>query len=139
LLTACGGQPADTEPEGGSGGATTVAVRLQEWAVVPAQESAPAGGVKFALENKGEETHEFVVIQTDLGARELPTAKDGSVEEEGSGMQVVDEVEDIPSGNSATLTVSLDPGNYVLLCNIVEEKENESHYQMGMSTEFSVE
>ena len=54
-------------------------------------------------------------------------------------MEVVDEVEDIPSGKSATLTVSLAPGNYVPLCNIVEEKEKESHYQMGMSTEFVLE
>ena len=98
---------------------------------------ATSSSFTFALENKGEETHEFVVVRTDLGARELPTAKDGSVEEEGSGME--DEVEDIPSAKSATLTVSLAPGNYVLLCNIVEEKEKESHYQMGMSTEFVLE
>jgi uncharacterized cupredoxin-like copper-binding protein len=56
-------------------------------------------------------------------------------------MEVVDEVEDIPSGASEELTVSLEAGNYVLICNIVEEVngELEAHYQMGMRVDFEVE
>jgi len=37
--------------------------------------------------------------------------------------------------------VDLDAGNYVLICNIVEEEDGEtvSHYQEGMRTPFTVE
>ena len=139
LLVSCGG-------DGDNGGSTetggTVAVTLQEWAVVPAEASVAAGDVTFEIENKGQETHEFVVIKTDLGALDLPTEDDGSVSETGEGMEVVDEAEDIPAGESVDLTVSLEPGHYVLICNILEEEEDgehESHFQMGMRTDFEVE
>ncbi len=124
-----------------AGGGSTVEVELQEFAVVPSEASADAGEVTFELKNTGEETHEFVVIRTDLGALDLPTAEDGSVDEEGSGIEVVDEVEEIPSGESRELSVDLDAGRYVLICNIVEEEdgETESHYQEGMRAEFTVE
>jgi uncharacterized cupredoxin-like copper-binding protein len=123
------------------GGGSSVGVTLQEFAVVPDEDSAEGGEVTFEIENVGEETHEFVVIATDLDATELPTAEDGSVDEEGSGIEVVDEVEDVPSGESEELTVDLEEGNYVLICNIVEEEggEPESHYQEGMRTAFTVE
>ena len=123
----------------GDGG--TIGVELQEFAVVPDENSAEAGEVTFELENTGEETHEFVVIKTDLGATELPTAEDGSVDEEGSGMEVIDEVEDIPAGESEELTLDLDAGSYALICNIVEEEEGEpeAHYAEGMRADFTVE
>jgi uncharacterized cupredoxin-like copper-binding protein len=121
--------------------ATTIDVTLQEWAVVPAEDSAPAGEVTFAISNTGEETHEFVVMATDSGAGELPTNEEGSVDEEGGDIEVIDEFEDLPSGESTELTMDLDTGHYVLLCNIVEEEngEVESHYQMGMRIDFTVD
>jgi uncharacterized cupredoxin-like copper-binding protein len=119
---------------GGDGG---LGVGLTEFSISPSENSAEAGEVTFEIENTGERIHEFVVIQTDLAADELPTVDDGSVDEEGEGMEVIDEVEDLPAGESEELTVDLDSGNYVLLCNIVEG--DESHYQEGMRTEFTVE
>jgi hypothetical protein len=50
----------------------------------------------------------------------------------------VDEVEDIPVGDTPTLTVDLTAGSYVLICNIFDESENEAHYQEGMRTGFTV-
>lgn len=140
LLVSCGG-------DGDNGGGSTetdgtVAVTLQEWAVVPDEASVAAGEVTFAIENTGQETHEFVVIKTDLEALDLPTEEDGSVSETGEGMEVVDEAEEIPAGETVELAVSLEPGHYVLLCNILEEEEGgelESHFQMGMRTDFTVE
>lgn len=124
----------------GGGAATTVSVTLQEWSVIPAQTSAPAGSVTFEVENTGpEDTHEFVVIRTDLAPDALPTDETGAVTEEGEGMEVVDEIEDVAVGDTPTLTVDLDAGNYVLICNIYDEAEQESHYQMGMRTAFTVE
>lgn len=51
---------------------------------------------------------------------------------------MVDEVEDIPSGEKQTLTVDLEAGHYVLVCNIVDEDEAESHFANGMRTDFEV-
>ena len=126
--------------DGGNGGSTSIDITLQEWAVVPSQASTPAGEITFAISNDGQETHEFVVVRTDLPILDLPTNEDGSVSEEGEGMEVIDEVEDIPSGDNATLTVTLEAGTYALICNIVEEEngEVESHFQMGMRTSFEV-
>jgi len=127
---------------GGDDGGDGIDITLSEFAIAASPSSVTAGDVTFNISNGGAETHEFVVIQTDLGITELPTGEDGSVSEEGEGMTVVDEVEDLPSGDTAELTVDLDPGSYVFICNIVEEEDDgtsESHYQEGMRTSFTVE
>ena len=126
-------------PTGGGGDATTVEVTIQEWAVVLAAASAPAGDITFAVTNEGpEDIHEFVVIKTDLEAAELPTDADGVVDEAEDGMEVIDEIEDLAVGANQSLSVALEAGSYVLLCNIWDEGEGEAHYQMGMRTAFSV-
>jgi len=112
---------------------------LQEWSVLPATESAPAGAVTFTVTNSGpEDVHEFVVLKTDLDPGALPTEETGAVSEEGSGMTVIGEIEDVAVGATQELTVSLTPGKYVLLCNIYDETEKEAHYKMGMRTPFTV-
>jgi len=148
LAPGCGSDD-DEESTGGTSGATAGAgggvaldVALQEFAVLPASESAPAGDVTFTVTNTGpEDTHEFVVFKTDLAADALPTAPDGSVDEEGEGVELIDEIEDIAVGDTPTLTVSLDAGSYVFICNIVEEEGQDTivHYQQGMRTGFTVE
>jgi len=57
---------------------------------------------------------------------------------------VAGEVEDVASGASESLTLDLDAGQYVLICNIFEEEmmmemPDPSHFQSGMRTEFTVE
>jgi uncharacterized cupredoxin-like copper-binding protein len=119
---------------------SSVDVTLQEFAVSTSESSKPAGEVTFDVTNKGpDDTHEFVVIRTDLDPTELPTDETGAVDESGQGIEVVDEIEDIPVGESPSLTVDLDSGSYVLICNIFDEEEQESHYQEGMRTGFTVE
>jgi hypothetical protein len=54
-------------------------------------------------------------------------------------MEVIGEIEDIPVGETQELTETLSTGAYVLLCNIYEETEQESHYQEGMRIPFAVE
>jgi hypothetical protein len=123
----------------GADGATTVAVTLQEWSVMPASDSAPAGDIKFEVTNDGpEDIHEFVILKTDLDPGELPTDENGAVTEEGEGIEVIAEIEDIPVGETQELTTMLEAGSYVLLCNIWDEEEGEAHYTMGMRTAFSV-
>jgi uncharacterized cupredoxin-like copper-binding protein len=135
VLVGCTG--GGESPEDATG--TTVDVTLQEWAVLPNPSSVSAGEITFTITNEGpEDVHEFVVVQTDLDPADLPTDETGAVTETGEGMTVVDEVEDIPVGETEDLTVSLDPGNYVLICNIYSEDEDEAHYTMGMYTAFTV-
>jgi uncharacterized cupredoxin-like copper-binding protein len=139
-LTACGSDEESPSGSEGGGGGSTVDVTLQEFAVSTSQTSAPAGDVTFDVTNDGpNDTHEFVVIKTGLGPTELPTDKTGAVDEEGEGIEPVDEIEDIEVGDSQSLTTNLDAGTYVLICNIYDEKEQESHYQEGMRTSFTVE
>jgi len=54
-------------------------------------------------------------------------------------MEVIDEIEDIAVGDTADVTVTLEAGSYVLLCNIYDETELEAHYDMGMYMAFTVE
>lgn len=124
---------------GCSGEGQAVDVTLQEFAVALSEDSADTGEVEFQISNKGpEDEHEFVVIRTDLPIDQLPTDETGAVDEEGEGVEVIDEVEEIPVGESETLTVDLDAGAYALICNIYDEAEQESHYQEGMRASFTV-
>jgi uncharacterized cupredoxin-like copper-binding protein len=108
----------------------SVAVELTEWKVTPAAATAPAGPVTFAVTNKGTTIHEFVVVKTDTKAGALPVV-DNKIDE--SKLTAVDEIENIAVGASPTLSVNLEAGHYVLLCNI------ETHYQQGMGADFDVE
>jgi hypothetical protein len=49
-----------------------------------------------------------------------------------SGLDLVDELEDIAPGTSGQLALQLDPGTYTLICNLP------SHYQQGMHVTFTV-
>ena len=146
LVPACGGD----DGGGGDGGGGdvgsadgSVAITLKEFAVAAEPASVPAGSVTFDVTNEGpDDVHEFVVIATDLGPTELPVDDDGAVLEAGEGMKVVDEIEDIPVGDAPTLTVDLTAGNYVLICNILQEEPDgslEAHYSVGMRSGFTVE
>ncbi len=137
-ISACTTGQSTSSPTPGAGG-TTVQVTLQEWSVVPATTSAPAGAVTFQVTNNGpEDIHEFVVLKTDLDPGALPVDSDGAVTEEGAGIVIEGEIEDIPVGQTQTLPVTLQAGKYVLLCNIYSESEKEAHYKMGMRTAFEV-
>ena len=133
------GSPTGSPSAAGGAGATTVAVKLQEWSVNPASDTAPAGSVTFQVTNDGPaDVHEFVVLKTDLDPGALPIDANGAVTEAGEGIEVIDEIEDIPVGQTPELTVSLAAGKYVLLCNIYSESEKEAHYKMGMRVGFTV-
>jgi uncharacterized cupredoxin-like copper-binding protein len=124
-LPACGGN--------GGGDNGGVAVTLRDFEITLAQDTLPAGTVSFDIRNEGPSVHEFVVFRTDLAADALPTNDAGEVDEEGEGVELVDEVEDIAVDATATLDVDLDPGSYVAVCNLP------GHYAQGMATGFTVE
>jgi uncharacterized cupredoxin-like copper-binding protein len=147
LVPACGGDDSSSTAAssaaattGSTGDGGNVAVTLQEFAIAAAPASAPAGSVTFDVNNVGpNDVHEFVVIKTDLAPTELPVDDMGVVDEKGAGIEPVDEIEDIPVGDTPSLTVDLEAGNYVLICNIYSEDEQEAHYSEGMRIGFTVE
>ncbi len=129
-----------SSPASSAAGGTTVKVTLTEWAVVLDKASVPAGNVTFEVTNAGTQfKHEFVVVKTDLAPADLPADTTGKVEEEGSGLNFVGELEELEIGASGTVSFPLTAGKYVLMCNIVETGSgHESHYQQGMRVAFTV-
>ena len=99
LLAACGDDEKDsgaTATPGGAattaGGGTEIDVTLQEFSVIPDTDSVDAGEITFNVENVGpDDVHEFVILKTALEPDALPTVADGSVDEAGAGIEVIDE------------------------------------------------
>jgi len=118
--------PACSSDDGG------IDVTVSDFKVEPAETSAPAGELTFDITNDAEQTHEFVIFKTDLAPDALPVGDDGDVDEEGEGVEHIDEIEDITGGSTQSLTVSLDAGNYVFICNLP------GHYAQGMHAAFTV-
>ncbi len=153
LGVACGGsnkktteQPTTSPTEGATAtaaGATgaTVDVILSEWVLEPDPVSVSAGKVTFHANNEGEKEHEFVIFKTDLAPDALPTTAEGKVDEEGAGVQHIDEIGSVLAHKSVDLTVDLQPGKYVLICNISAQVAGttELHYAKGMHAAFTVQ
>jgi hypothetical protein len=132
----------DPSPEGTVSvpGGTPVRVTLSEYSVGTDIANAPAGEITFHVTNEGpDDVHQFLVILADdLAPDALPTLEDGSVDtENGEGVDEIDIIESIAVDETKDLNVSLEIGDYVLICNFVEG--GESHYQEGMRTAFRVE
>ena len=140
LAAACGDD--DGDDEGAEDGGEEVNVVVSEFTVEPDPDSVGAGEVTFVVDNQGGEIHEFLVVDAD-SADALPVDDDGAFDEAAFGEdKVLDEVEDIESGDTAELTLDHEAGTYVLLCNVVEEEESgevESHFNEGMHATFTVE
>ncbi len=93
--------------------------------------SAPAGSTTFTVSNQGPSEHEFLVFKTDLAPTDLPLNSEGNVDEEGAGVTRVDGIGGIGTGCTSALSLNMDAGNYVLICN------NPGHYQAGMRVAFT--
>ena len=134
LAVACGGDDDDDDAANGGDGAvaarSTVAVELNEWTVQPDPDSVAAGEVTFVVSNSGTLPHELLVVRTDLAANALPLEA-GNVAE--GDIDVVGELDEFAAGLTERVTFTLEPGTYVLLCNVV------GHYTAGMTISFTVE
>jgi uncharacterized cupredoxin-like copper-binding protein len=112
---------------------TVVDVLLDDFHVRRTRARVPAGRVRFQLANNGPSTHEFIVVRTDEASAQLPLQRDGlTVDEEGPGVDHVDEAEGLDIADRRILTLRLAPGHYVLFCNM------EGHYLGGMHAAFTV-
>ena len=130
-FAACG-----DEGEGGE-----VDIVLKEWAVEPSVDTLPEGPIVFNTKNEGpDEDHELVVIRTDFAPDALPTKGNGSVDQGGSGLDVKGEVRKIEPNDDNSGSYTLDPGKYVLICNLVSDVDGQdtAHYAKGMYAAFTV-
>ena len=135
LITAAalvlGAAACSNDPEGGDTGASGdgIAVTLKDFAIAPAVSTAPSGKVSFDITNDGPSVHEFEVLATDTAPDALPVDSGVAQTQES---EIVDDVENIAPGTTTGLSVDLDPGSYVIICNVVD------HYEAGMHVGFTV-
>ncbi len=127
IATACNGSSGTAAT--GVPGDGTIVTSEKDFGIALEETSTPAGSTTFDITNDGPSTHEFVVFKTDLAEDALPV--DGSTVTE-ENLDLVDEVEDIAPGAGTSLTVDLEPGSYVVICNI------EGHYTAGMYAALTV-
>jgi uncharacterized cupredoxin-like copper-binding protein len=124
---------------------TTVNVTLKEWGLNTSASSVPAGDVTFNITNNGKDDHEIAIVKLKPGADpgKLPLAKNGSVDEDNIARagEIVGEAEDIAPTTNKTLKLALQPGRYVIMCNMVENEDDgtiEAHFDKGMKTLLTV-
>jgi uncharacterized cupredoxin-like copper-binding protein len=151
------GDAADTtavtpeEPEGGAEAAdaqvkgTPVKVQLGEngnkYFVKVDKDTVKAGTTTFVIDNVGTIHHEMAIYKTDIAADKLPLTAEGTVDEEKAGLLAEavyatpvrgDEDHRIRDGRGVNFTIDLQPGKYVLLCNL------RGHYKAGQFVAFTV-
>jgi uncharacterized cupredoxin-like copper-binding protein len=121
--TSCGGSGS------GSGVTGDVVVTMKDFSLAATPGTFSAGDITFGIQNDGPSAHEFVILRTDDAPDALPV-ENGLIPED--QVDVVDEAEDIAPGTNTTLGVNLEPGSYVLVCNLP------AHYEAGMHAAFTV-
>jgi len=123
---ACSGSP--------QASADGVQVTLRDFAVDVADTTLSAGSAKLAIHNSGAAVHELEVFKVPAGvdAAALPVTNNVA-DTDSAGLTVIDEVENVAPSTGANLTVTLDPGTYVFMCNLP------THYGLGMHAIVTVE
>jgi uncharacterized cupredoxin-like copper-binding protein len=92
-----------------------------------------AGNYVFVDHNHGPSSHELVMWKTNLDAAQLPRGADGKVNEDSSQLDsVLDSGSSLHPGEIRLLTTSLEPGHYVMVCNLP------GHYNAGMHVDITV-
>jgi len=115
-------------------GEREVRVELSNWEVRPSRDSIEAGEVTFKVvhleEDHGHGEGEAGGIHDLAILRKLP---DG-------GYELIARTPELATGDETTLTLDLQPGEYELVCDIVEEVDGQvvSHTNEGMRATFTV-
>ncbi len=121
-----------TPSDGGKPVPGAITVALTEFEVAPGQSSASAGTVTFSVSNQGNVLHNLRVIRTELSPEDLPVDEGAFMVDEDQ-VDVIAGSDNLDAGASETVTVDLEPGSYVLICNIP------THYESGMRAAFTIE
>ncbi len=107
-----------------------VTVEMKEYTATATPATIKAGTVKFGIRNSGTLVHQFDLIKTDLAPDQLPI--DGATATARADV-LVKQLKSIGAGVVATVSADLQPGRYVIICNVP------GHYQLGMRTAFTVQ
>lgn len=113
-----------------SSGGAAVQVELVDNAITLEPARAPDGSVDLEIANEGDLVHEVEIF---AGADPGETLDVSNSVADTRGLRLVDEVEDVLPSTTARLVVDLDPGTYLVICNLP------GHYQQGMSAYLTVE
>lgn len=147
-LAACGGSSDKSSSSTTTGGGVTVAPT--EGTVITATlgdtkgtdapmtmdisaATAKAGKITFKAKNEGTIKHEFVVLKVPAGQTwdSMPITS-GKINEDSPEGTNVGEIGDVKVGETGQITLDMQPGDYLLVCNIKE------HYDLGMRAQFTV-
>ena len=124
LVASCGGAPEAAPTD------SQVVAEMTDYKITVKVPSAKAGKIKIGVRNLAAMEHSFEVIKTDLPQDKLPVdGASAKAKEDGK----VGEIKRLPAGKSGAVTLDLQPGKYVFICNIA------GHYQLGMHTGFTVD
>lgn len=111
--------PAPTSPS------HTQTISLYEWKVIAAT-TLKAGKTTFTISNFGTIPHELLVFKSKLPLSSYPTDKAGDIVEDGAGITLLSDGENIDPAGAQVRAVDLTPGTYVFVCNIP------AHFKQGM-------
>jgi uncharacterized cupredoxin-like copper-binding protein len=103
----------------------TDAVALSEWKVDVAS-TLKAGTTTFNISNNGAIEHELLVFKSDLAPSAYPTDAAGDIKEDGAGITLLSDGDNIAVGGAQARTIDLAPGTYLFVCNIP------GHFKAGM-------
>jgi uncharacterized cupredoxin-like copper-binding protein len=113
-------------------GAISVTLHDSPFQVTADPASVAAGSVTFSVTNTGSIIHNFNVIKTELDPAKLPIDSTGFLVDV-TQVDVVQKGKELDPKASEAVTAQLQPGKYVLICNIA------THYQSGMRVAFTVQ
>ena len=108
---------------------TLIEMKLDNNAITMDRTEVPAGLVTFNIENLASQLHEIEVFGGATPGMALEVINDIGIT---TGLDIVDEEEGIVGGMTAQLTVDLEPGTYLIICNMP------GHYAQGMTIELTV-
>ncbi len=121
LVSGCGGAVS------GAGSTAAVTVTERDFHISLSTDRVPAGDLILHVQNAGPDQHELIVAPD--GAGSLPLRADGlTVDEASIQSSEPGSLDPAPAGTTRTLGVRLEPGRYVLFCNM------SGHYMAGMRT-----
>ena len=125
VIAACGQPVAAFQP-----GDVQLVVEMTDYKVTTNVATVRAGETKIGVRNRGSQPHDLVVLRTDLAPDRLPyDAAKATADEPG----LVARSKELRAGGTAAVTVTLEPGQYVLICNVA------GHYGLGMRAALRVD
>ena len=113
-----------------------IRVSLTNWAVEPSPSTISSGRVTFTV------VHDEAHAHGSPGAASLGEVHNLVIlrKQADGSFESVARTRNIPAGTSEQMSLTLQPGEYVLECDVVEESSGQviSHYQQGMHVAFIV-